>query len=107
MWLLLYWIIPFATWTQVANRLRRIAEHSSIEGYDHSMQTRTTTHNWFVRLFFAPKNINLHNEHHLCPGVPCYNLPKLHKEFMNNEDIRNSLYVSKSYKDVYNDCIKH
>lgn len=107
MWLLLYWIIPFATWTQVANRLRRIAEHSSIEGFDHSMQTRTTTHNWFVRLFFAPKNISLHNEHHLYPGVPCYNLPKLHEELMNNSDIRNSLYVAKSYKDVYNDCIKH
>ena len=106
-WVLLYWIIPFATWTQVANRLRRIAEHSSIEGYDHSMQTRTTTHNWFVRLFFSPKNINLHNEHHLYPGVPCYNLPKLHKELMNNEYIRSSLYVSKSYKDVYNDCIKN
>lgn len=106
MWLLLYWIIPFATWTQVANRLRRIAEHSSIEGFDHTMQTRTTTHNWLVRLFFAPKNISLHNEHHLYPGVPYYHLPKLHNELMNNQDIRNSLYVAQSYKDVYNDCVK-
>lgn len=106
MWLLLYWIIPFATWTQVANRLRRIAEHSSIEGMDHSMQTRTTKHNWFIRLFFAPKNISLHNEHHLYPGVPYYHLPKLHNEMMSHSDIRNSLYVSQSYSDVYRDCIK-
>ena len=106
MWLVLYWIIPFCTWTQVANRLRRIAEHSSIEGKDHSMQTRTTTHSYLVRLFFAPKNISLHNEHHLYPGVPYYHLPKLHKEMMNNTEIRESIYISKSYSDVYRDCIK-
>ncbi len=31
-WLLLYWIIPFLTWTQLASPFRRIAEHSAIEG---------------------------------------------------------------------------
>jgi fatty acid desaturase len=107
MWLLWYWIIPFATWTQVANRLRRIAEHSSIEGYDHHLQTRTTRHHFLARCLLAPKNIALHNEHHLYPGVPCYHLPKLHDELMSVGTIRDSLYVSRSYKEVYRDCIKN
>lgn len=107
MWLIWYWILPFATWTQVANRLRRIAEHSSIEGKDVSMQTRTTIHSWVAQVFLAPKNISLHNEHHLYPGVPCYNLPKLHKEMMSIPAIREEIYVSHSYHDVYQDCIKN
>ncbi|MFZ9755358.1 MAG: fatty acid desaturase, partial [Bacteroidia bacterium] len=101
----LYWFIPYATWTQLANRLRRIAEHSSIPLEDVSLQTRTTTHGILARIFLAPKNISLHNEHHLYPGVPCYNLPKLHKALLKNTLAKENLYVSKNYSAVLKDLL--
>jgi len=105
MLLLKYWIIPFATWTQVANRLRRVAEHSGIEGKEPSMQTRTTTHGLITSFFLAPKNISYHNEHHMYPGIPCYNLPKVHEELLQHEIVKENFYVSKNYGEVLNDCL--
>lgn len=104
--LLWYWLIPFATWTQLANRLRRIAEHSGIDELDPSMRTRTTRHRVWVQWFLAPKNISLHNEHHLYPGVPCYHLPKVHQAIMENAQVSNSLWMSDSYHEVYQQCTK-
>jgi fatty acid desaturase len=103
--LLLYWFIPFATWTQIANRLRRIAEHSGINDKSLALQTRTTTHGIFARIFLAPKFISYHNEHHIYPGIPCYNLVKTHNALIENEVIRSNMHVSKSYVDVYKECI--
>jgi fatty acid desaturase len=103
--LFMYWFVPFATWTQVANRLRRVAEHSAVAEKDETMQTRTTTHGFFARVFLAPKYISLHNEHHLFPGVPCYNLPKLHKEFSANKLVKEQLYISKNYWEVFKDLL--
>lgn len=100
-----YWLIPFATWTQVANRLRRVAEHSAIEGFELPMQTRTTKHNFISRLLLAPKNIAYHNEHHLYPGVPCYHLSELHQELMLHQKVRENSYVSHGYQAVFKDCI--
>ncbi len=103
--LVLYWLIPFFTWTQIANRLRRVAEHSAVEGKSHDLQTRTTKHGIIVRIFLSPKFISFHNEHHIYPGIPCYNLRKAHKVLNENEIVRNSLHVSNSYLEVYKECI--
>ena len=100
-----YWLIPFVTWTQVANRLRRIAEHSGIEGKSPELTTRTTIHGFLARIFLAPKNISYHNEHHLYPGIPCYYLPKLHKELVKHKDLKNQIHISNSYREVYDECI--
>lgn len=104
--LLKYWIIPFATWTQFANRLRRIAEHSGIEDKPLAMQTRTTKHSYLMRLLLVPKNISYHCEHHLYPGIPCYHLPKIHKELLKHEVAKENFYISDNYRDVFRDCIK-
>ncbi|MDC3133975.1 fatty acid desaturase family protein [Bacteroidota bacterium] len=103
--LVLYWLVPFFTWTQIANRLRRVAEHSAVEGKSHDLQTRTTKHGIIVRIFLSPKFISFHNEHHIYPGIPCYNLRKAHKVLNENELVRNSLHVSNSYLEVYKECI--
>jgi fatty acid desaturase len=89
----------------VANRLRRVAEHSGIEDKSPAMQTRTTIHGLLGRLLLAPKNISFHNEHHLYPGVPCYYLPKVHVELTQEKDLKDNLHISKTYKDVYAECI--
>lgn len=103
--LVLYWLIPFFTWTQIANRLRRVAEHSAVEGKSHDLQTRTIKHGIIVRIFLSPKFISFHNEHHIYPGIPCYNLRKAHNVLNENELVRNSLHVSNSYLEVYKECI--
>jgi fatty acid desaturase len=103
--LLLYWIIPFATWTQFTNRMRRIAEHSGIDGKTSDMQTRTTIHSRLGRFLLSPRNISYHNEHHIYPGVPCYNLPKLHAELTSTAEMKDSLHISKSYKTVFKECV--
>ena len=103
--LVFYWMIPFFTWTQIANRLRRVAEHSAVEEKSHDLQTRTTKHGILVRIFLSPKFISYHNEHHIYPGIPCYNLRKAHNILNEDEIVKNSLHVSNSYYEVYKECI--
>ena len=104
--LVLYWLVPYFTWTQFINRLRRIAEHSAVESDFVDLQTRTVKHGILARIFLSPKFISYHNEHHIYPGIPCYNLKKTHRIIMKNEDVRSSLTVCDSYYDVYKDCIR-
>ena len=42
---------------------------------DYRENTRTVILNPVIRLFYW--NMNFHVEHHMYPGVPCYNLPRL------------------------------
>ncbi|MFM7023411.1 MAG: fatty acid desaturase family protein [Flavobacteriales bacterium] len=105
MLLVKYWIIPFATWTQVANRLRRVAEHSGIEGKELALQTRTTKHGFLTHLLLVPKNISYHCEHHLYPGIPCYHLPKVHNELLKHDTVKENFHISHTYSDVFKDCI--
>lgn len=103
--LIKYWLIPFATWTQFANRLRRIAEHSGIKGHELPMQTRTTIHHFLTKLLLAPKNIAYHAEHHLYPGVACYYLKDLHQELMSHQLARDNFMISQGYSGVLRDCL--
>jgi fatty acid desaturase len=69
------WIYPLLLAGQIAN-LRGIAEHGLTTGGNELTDTRTvTTH---PALAFMMCNINFHLEHHLYPGIPWYNLPRLH-----------------------------
>ena len=72
------WLFPLLVAGQFAN-LRGIAEHGMTSGGNELTDTRTvTTH---PALAFMMCNINYHLEHHLYPGVPWYNLPKVHDLF--------------------------
>ena len=79
-WLYLLWIGAYLTTFQLFIRIRSIAEHSMVSERENPVvNTRTTYANWIERLFFAPLNVNYHLEHHMLMGVPCYNLPKMHR----------------------------
>ena len=70
------WIIPLLLASGFAN-IRASAEHQ-LTVADHPLrQTRTVTSNPFYSFFNI--NLNYHLEHHLFPGVPWYNLPKVHR----------------------------
>lgn len=75
------WLIPLAVASFLGN-VRGWAEHT-LTLPDHPLvETRTVTSN---RLFsFLNINLNYHLEHHLFPGVPWYNLPKVHRVLLDD-----------------------
>lgn len=88
------WLVPLLVSAQIAN-IRGIAEHGLTAKGNEMIDTRTVvTH---PALSFLMCSINYHLEHHLYPGVPWYNLPKLHR--LLQEDYRkagSSIYTSYS-----------
>ncbi len=78
-YLVLYWLVPYCTVTQVFFRIRGAIEHGNVPDPENAyQQTRTYFMPAVLRFFFAPKQVNYHLEHHLYPSVPFYNLPRLH-----------------------------
>jgi fatty acid desaturase len=81
---LLFHVIPLLTLYPAVIRLRSAVEHSFPAGYESSDPerrwiARSTDANWFERLVIAPLDGRLHFEHHLLPGVPYYNLARVHQ----------------------------
>lgn len=75
--LLWYWILPVPVALFLSN-IRGLSEHLCTSK-DHVLQnTRTIRSNAVVS--FLMLNLNYHLEHHLFPGVPWYNLRKVHRE---------------------------
>jgi fatty acid desaturase len=82
------------------NRLRTTAEHLGTDG-DHELnQTRTVLPNWIERIFIAPYGVSYHLEHHLFPSVPGYQLPKLHRTLMQDDEFRTKAHITKGYMGV-------
>lgn len=79
-WLYLLWIGSLWTTFAFSLRIRSIAEHSVVDdSLDPFKNTRTTYAGPLEKILFAPLHVNYHVEHHMMMGVPCYNLPKMHK----------------------------
>ena len=77
--LVLYWLIPYCTLTQVFFRIRGAIEHGNVPDPENPyQQTRTYFIPPALSFFFAPKQVNYHLEHHLYPSIPFYNLPRMH-----------------------------
>ena len=106
--LLLYWIVPFLTMLFLFQHIRSVSEHfgSHIDYSDELDSTRTVIPYLWERAFFCPHNINYHLEHHLYPGVPFYNLPKLHETLMRNPYYRAKAHVTRGYSTgVVKECL--
>lgn len=75
--LLLYWLIPAEVAVLLSN-VRGLAEHLGTPRKGGVVaKTRTVTSNRLIS--FLMLNLNYHLEHHLFPGIPWYNLPRLHQ----------------------------
>jgi fatty acid desaturase len=78
---LLLWVLPWLTSWRVINRLRAIGEHG---GMVRSPDKRCTTHHVrqraLARFWMVPYRTGWHLAHHVDPGVPWRNLPRLHGE---------------------------
>jgi fatty acid desaturase len=75
--------------------------------YDEELgSTRTVIPYLWERCFFAPHNISYHLEHHLFPGVPFYNLPKLSAALMRDETYRAKAHITRGYATgVLRECL--
>jgi fatty acid desaturase len=73
----LFTLAPFIA-TGFANLLAT-AQHCGMDhdSKDYRKSTRTIILNPFLAFLYW--NMNYHVEHHMYPGIPCYNLPKLNK----------------------------
>lgn len=69
------WVAPMAV-TDAIVGLRGWSEHMLTRPGHPLTQTRTVTSNRLVS--FLLLNLNYHLEHHLFPGIPWYNLPRVH-----------------------------
>jgi fatty acid desaturase/1-acyl-sn-glycerol-3-phosphate acyltransferase len=87
------WIVPLSV-AIVFGNVRSWAEHALTRPGHPLTHTRTVTSNRIVSFLMC--NLNYHLEHHLFPGVPWYNLPRLHA-VLADEYRRAGAYVHRSY----------
>lgn len=74
----IFWMLPGATVAVVFVRLGVLSQHAALKASRDQRQTaRTVLSPWSY--FLAPLNLNYHQEHHLYPQIPGYNLPRLHR----------------------------
>lgn len=100
--LLKLWVFPLLIGAQISN-VRGLAEHGLTTSGNPFTDTRTITSNKFVS--FMMSNLNYHLEHHLFPGVPWYNLPKLH-DLLQDEYLKTGASVYPSYTRFLIDFLK-
>ncbi len=109
-----FYLIPFVVAVAIMN-IRGLSEHEMT--YDTSAFTcaRTVLSTPLTRWLMC--NENYHLEHHIYPGVPSHNLPKLHTLLAEEEKISNSSVYSGylayivdlariSYKEFFSDMNK-
>ncbi|MEO1260251.1 MAG: fatty acid desaturase family protein [Bacteroidota bacterium] len=94
----LYWVVPFLSTFFMFQYIRSVAEHYGELSYDHLLtSTRSVKATALERFFIAPHNVGYHLEHHLYPGVPFYNLEKLHDVLMESADYSDKAHVTEGY----------
>jgi fatty acid desaturase len=104
---LLYWLVPYCTWHIVVQYVRLICEHSAVESDEEEYAiTRTTVPTRLESIFFLPRNVGYHLEHHWYPSVPFYRLPELHQHLMAREGFQTYAVVRRSVFTSLGECIK-
>ena len=87
------WLLPLLVAMAIGN-VRGWAEHMMTLPGHPLLRSRTVTENRLVS--FLLLHSNFHLEHHLFPGMPWYNLPRLHR-LLRPEYERHGAFVESSY----------
>ncbi len=95
---LLFWVVPYFSTFFMFQYIRSVAEHFGELAYEDDLSgSRTVKPFWLEKFFIAPHNVGYHLEHHLYPGVPYYNLPKLHQLLMKHPAYKTRAHVTQGY----------
>ena len=95
---LLFWLVPYLSTFFMFQYIRSVSEHFGGLEYDNLLTaTRTIKTTIIERFFVAPHHVGYHLEHHLYPGVPYYNLPKLHQLLMKRSDYQEKAHITMGY----------
>jgi len=101
--LLLYWVVPLLTAGKFFDYVRSVTEHYPLD-YTQGLRSSRNTFGW-PAFFTAPYNINIHLDHHLHPGVPWYNLGKLHKVLLRDPEYKRiSLNSTGHFRVLFEEC---
>jgi len=85
------WLIPMVFINTLVN-VRGMSQHTLLEHHsDPILGTRSILTNRATAFFMC--NENYHLEHHLYPGVPWYNLPRLHQAMRGDLAARGAPYI--------------
>lgn len=94
----LYWLVPYFSTFFMFQYIRSVAEHFGELAYEDDLSnSRTIRVNAIERFFLSPHHVGYHLEHHLYPGVPFYNLPKLHELLMSVETYQEKAHITHGF----------
>lgn len=92
------WLIPMLFINTLVN-VRGMSQHTLLEHHsDPILGTRSILTNRVTAFFMC--NENYHLEHHLYPGVPWYNLPRLHQAVREDLVARGAPYIRSYFEFV-------
>lgn len=95
---LFFWIVPYFSTFLMFQYIRSVSEHFGDLAYDHLLSSsRTVKTNIVEKFLIAPHNVGYHIEHHLYPGVPYYNLPKLHHLLQRTPIYKKHAHLTQGY----------
>jgi fatty acid desaturase len=95
--LLLYWAVPFLTVFLGVRYLRMAAEHYGLRHEGVLSEARTVVAPFWQRFLLAPWGLNYHLEHHLYPGITCFNLAKAHRILMTRPPYAEAAHITYGY----------
>lgn len=103
-WLLHGWLIPMLVINTLVN-IRGMSQHTFLEHQaDPVLGTRSILTNRLTAFFMC--NENYHLEHHLYPGVPWYNLPRLHRALREDLVARGAPFIGSYFAFVREFVVK-
>ena len=93
---LLYWIVPLATFLMAILYVRDLGEHFGLpaSGFDSA---RTMQVGPLERLLIAQNGVNFHADHHLFPSVPFFRLGRLHRALKMDPAFRERAVITRGY----------
>ena len=94
--ILLYWLLPLATFLMAILYLRDIGEHYGMSA-PGILGSRTVLAGWVERLLIAQNGVNFHAEHHLFPSVPFFRLKRLHRQLMQLQTYSDHALITRGY----------
>lgn len=103
--LLLYWIVPVVTVFLGIRYVRNVAEHYAVAHENVLNESRTVIAPFWELWLIAPWGLNYHLEHHLFPGIPCFNLAEVHRILMTRPPFPQMAHVTHGYfSGLLRDC---